>query len=56
MEKKVNIPKKGAGRRLAQKLRNLGRQSPPEDFMKKINKEDDKKVAVPATIPNDLDI
>lgn len=56
MEKKVNIPTKHAGRRLAQKLKDLGKQLPPEDLMKKINQEENKKVAVPLTIPRELDI
>jgi hypothetical protein len=56
MEKKVNIPKKGAGRRLAQKLKDLGKQRPPEDLMKKINQEENKKVAAPVTLPKELDI
>lgn len=36
-KKKVNLPKKGAGRRLAKRLEELGKQLPPEDLMKKIN-------------------
>jgi|GEM_PF-3150721 len=47
MDKKINIPKKGAGRKLANKLEELGRQPPPKDLMDKINKDDKKKVASP---------
>ncbi|MBL7557652.1 MAG: hypothetical protein JNM24_17615 [Bdellovibrionaceae bacterium] len=46
-QKKVNLPKKGAGRKWAKRLEELGKQSPPEDLMKKINKEENKKVALP---------
>lgn len=54
MEEKINTPKKGAGRRLAEKLKNLGQQSPPADLVKKINKKDEnKKVAKPRQ--SDLD-
>jgi hypothetical protein len=56
MEKKVNIPKKGAGKRLAQKLKDLSKQPPPEDLLKKINQDENKKVAIPQTQPKELDI
>lgn len=40
MEKrKVNLPKKGAARKLAKRLEDLGKQLPPEGLMKKINSE-----------------
>lgn len=55
MEKKVNVPKKGAGRKLAERLEELGRQKPPKDLVEKINKEDQKKVALPSLPPKDLD-
>lgn len=35
--KKVNIPQKGAGRRLAKRLEKLGQQEPPKSLMDKIN-------------------
>lgn len=54
--KKVNLPKKGAGRKWAKRLEELGKQSPPEDLMKKINKLEDKKIAAPNKKPQDLDI
>ncbi len=48
MEKKVNIPKKGAGRRLAERLKELGEKEPPKDLIDKIIKKDqNKKVAKP---------
>lgn len=33
---KVNIPQAGAGRRLAAKLKRLGEQPPPEEFIRKL--------------------
>ena len=44
-KKKVNLPQKGAGRRLADRLEKLGQRKPPEDLMQKINQDDRKKVA-----------
>ncbi len=47
-KKKVNLPQKGAGRRLAERLEKLGQQKPPKSLMDKINNNDDrKKVATP---------
>ncbi|MBL7542648.1 MAG: hypothetical protein JNL11_02480 [Bdellovibrionaceae bacterium] len=54
-QKKVNLPKKGAGRKWAKHLEELGKQSPPEDLMKKINKVEDKKIASSNDKPQDLD-
>ncbi len=56
MEKKVNLPKKGAGRKWSKRLEELGNQQPPEDLMKKINSDDKKKVAAPLSRKKDLDI
>lgn len=36
---KSNIPKKGAGRRLAEKLEHLGKLSPPRELVNKLNNE-----------------
>jgi hypothetical protein len=36
-EKRINLPKKGSGRRLASRLKRLGEQQPPKDFVQKIN-------------------
>ena len=56
-EKKVNIPKKGAGRRLANRLEELGQQPPPKDLIDKINQKDEKKkVAQPKSATKDLEI
>lgn len=49
MDKKVRVPKKGAGRRLAQKLKELGQQKPPQTLIDKINGDDKKKVAAPTS-------
>ena len=45
--KKVNLPKKGAGRKLAARLKDLGKQRPPEDVVNKINRgnAEQKKIA-----------
>lgn len=52
MEKKVNIPKKGAAKKWSERLKELGNQAPPKDLVEKINKiEQPKKVAKPTT-PN----
>ena len=53
--KKINIPQKGAGRRLADRLKKLGQRKPPEELLKKINQEDRKKVASSKTT-SDLDL
>jgi hypothetical protein len=36
-KKKVNLPKKDAGRKLAARLKELGKQQPPKDLVDKIN-------------------
>lgn len=41
-KKKINIPQKGAGRKWAARLKELGKQPPPKDLMDKIN-EDEKE-------------
>ncbi len=57
MNKKINIPKKGASRKWAQKLKELGQQPPPKDLMEILNRvEKPKKVAVPRTKTEDMDI
>ena len=55
-KKKVNLPKKGAGRRLAERLEELGRQRPPKPLVDKLNQDDKKKVATPRTPAKDLDL
>lgn len=56
-KKKVNLPQKGAGRRLAERLEKLGQQKPPKSLMDKINNNDDrKKVATPKFSSEDLDV
>jgi hypothetical protein len=46
-QKKVNIPQKGAWRKLAKRLKDLGERQPPQDLVDKINgvKEEKKKIA-----------
>lgn len=55
-KKKVNLPQKGAGRRLADRLEKLGQQKPPKSLMDKINKDDRKKIATPKGSSEDLDL
>lgn len=56
VQKKVNLPQKGAGRKLAELLEKLGQQKPPKSLLDKINKDDRKKVAIPKITSEDLDI
>jgi hypothetical protein len=57
MEKKKNGPQKGAGRKWAARLKELGQRPPPKDLVDKINEKDEqKKSANPAQTPQDLDI
>ena len=55
-KKKINLPQKGAGRRLADRLEKLGQRKPPEDLMQKINQDDRKKVASSKKTNTDLDL
>ncbi len=55
-QKKINYPKKGAARKWSKRLKELGNQPPPEDLMRKINGEENKKVAVPKDKNTDLDV
>jgi hypothetical protein len=56
MEKKVNIPQKGAGRKWAARLKEIRQQPPPQDLVDKINKKfEDKKSAAPVPSKKDLD-
>ena len=41
MEKKINVPKKGAGRRLAARLKELGQQAPPQRLVDILNKKEE---------------
>ena len=60
MEKKtVNLPKKDAGRKLAARLKDLGKQQPPKDIVNKINGGDveQKKIAAAPRRPQrDVDL
>jgi hypothetical protein len=58
-KKKVNLPKKDAGRKLATRLKDLGKQQPPKDIVNKINGGDieQKKIAAaPSRRQRDLDL
>lgn len=55
-KKKVNLPKKDAGRHLADRLEKLGQRKPPKSLIDKINQDGRKKVATPKTSTTDLDI
>ena len=43
--KKINLPQKGAPRKWAKYLEELGKQAPPEELMKKINEKEYKQAA-----------
>ncbi len=47
--KKVNVPKKDAGRKLAQKLKELGKQKPPKELVDAINRRDRKEKDIAAS-------
>lgn len=55
-KKKVNLPKKDAGRRLADRLEKIGQEKPPESLVEKINQDDRKKVATPQSTTTNLDL
>lgn len=51
--KKVNIPKKGAWKKLADRLEEIGKRKPPQDLVDKINgKPEEKKIAASAKRPD----
>lgn len=54
-KKKINIPKKNAGRKLAERLEKLGKQKPPKSLVEMINQDDRKKIAAPELSSQDLD-
>ena len=57
MTENKRVPKKGAGRKWAARLKELAQKDPPSELVKKINeKEEDKKVARPKerTVESDL--
>ena len=43
MSKKLNIPQKGAGRKWAARLKELGKQPPPQKLIDAINKKKENK-------------
>lgn len=43
MSEAIRKPKKGAGRKWASRLEELGKRKPPEDLVKKINDPNHKK-------------
>lgn len=60
-KKKVNFPKKGAWKKLAERLKEIGNRTPPKDLMDILNqtdvqKSEDKKIAVSAKPQSELDI
>ena len=57
MEKKANVPQKGAARKWSQRLKEMGQQKPPKDLIDKLNNpERPKKSASPKSVDKDLDI
>ncbi len=55
-KKKVNLPQKDAGRRLADRLEKLGQQKPPKALIEKLNQNDREKVAAQRNSSEDMDI
>ncbi len=60
-KKKVNLPQKGAWRKLAERLKEIGSRKPPKDLMDILNqtdvqKSEDKKIAVSINPQNELDM
>lgn len=55
-QKKINYPKKGAARKWSKRLEELGNQPPPEDLMKKLNQQKEKKVASAKENNTELDV
>jgi hypothetical protein len=56
MDKKVNIPKKGAAKKWSERLKQIGEQPPSKDLMDILNQtEDQKKTAPPSSPSKDLD-
>lgn len=56
MNKKKNLPKKGASRKLAEKLKDQGNRRPPQLIIDQLNREENKKVAIPLRKPVDLEM
>lgn len=53
---KVNIPKKGAGRKWSARLKEIGQRKPPEDFLKEIvNSNHQKKKSASSIRSSELD-
>jgi hypothetical protein len=46
MEKKINKPQKGAAKKWAGILKEIGQKSPPKELIDKINEGEKKKVAI----------
>lgn len=55
-KKKVNLPQKDAGRRLANRLEKLGQKNPPHGLIDKINNGESKKIAAQKKSSGDLEI
>lgn len=58
MEKKKNVPKKGAAKKWSDRLKELGNQPPPQDIVDRLNgvKKEEKKIAQPRRSSRDVDV
>jgi hypothetical protein len=60
MKEKKNLPKRGASRKLAEKLKEQGQRRPPQAIIDQLNREEvkdeNKKVAIPSRMPADLEM
>lgn len=56
MEKKINIPQKGAAKKWSEKLREMGTQPPPKDLVEYLSQTERKSKTKKSTPPpEDLD-
>lgn len=55
-ESEIRGPKKGASRKWAQRLQELGRQAPPSELLEKINKKDKERIAAVEVPKSDVDL
>lgn len=57
MNKKINIPQKGAAKKWAEFLKKLGQTPPPKELMDQLNNpKPKKKIAASPKRPKDVDV
>ncbi len=57
MNKKKNIPQKGAAKKWSERLKELGNQPPPKDIVDRLSgdKKEEKKIAQPGNPSRDVE-